>query len=112
MSDYSLVPVDHQPDFFDVSLVPVDHDPFSAEGATQQPTIQQAQTQPESRRRQPAIGVGQPIVGAPAVGYATDRSQVGGGLSPTGDDSGPTSDQGGVEPAPFGGYANPTPTES
>lgn len=31
MADYSLVEVDHQPDFDDVSLVPVDHDPFSAD---------------------------------------------------------------------------------
>ena len=28
MPDYSLVPVDYQPDFSEVSLVPVDHDPF------------------------------------------------------------------------------------
>lgn len=36
MRDFSLVPVDHQPDFSDVSLVPVDHDPFSVDGTTQQ----------------------------------------------------------------------------
>jgi hypothetical protein len=29
MDDFSLVPVDHQPDFDTVSLVPVQHDPFS-----------------------------------------------------------------------------------
>jgi hypothetical protein len=40
MSDFSLVPVDHQPDFKDISLVPVDHDPFSADDM-----IQQARTQ-------------------------------------------------------------------
>ena len=28
MPDYSLVPVDYQPQFEDHSLVPVDHDPF------------------------------------------------------------------------------------
>jgi hypothetical protein len=39
MPDYSLVPVDYQPDFNDHSLVPVDHDPFAADGVTQ---IQQA----------------------------------------------------------------------
>jgi len=33
MSDFSLVPVDYQPDFGDVSLIPVDHDPFSADGS-------------------------------------------------------------------------------
>jgi hypothetical protein len=38
--DYSLVPVDYQPDFSDVSLVPVDYDPFSADDM-----IQQARTQ-------------------------------------------------------------------
>jgi hypothetical protein len=36
MPDFSLVPVDHQPDFGDVSLVPVDYDPFSADGVTRQ----------------------------------------------------------------------------
>jgi hypothetical protein len=44
MPDFSLVPVDHQPDFSDVSLIPVDHDPFGADGA-----IQQAGAQPESQ---------------------------------------------------------------
>jgi hypothetical protein len=33
MADFSLVPVDHQPDFGDVSFVPVDHDPFAPSGA-------------------------------------------------------------------------------
>jgi hypothetical protein len=28
MDNFSLVPVDHQPDFENVSLVPVDHDPI------------------------------------------------------------------------------------
>ena len=36
MPDYSLVPVDYQPDFDDYSLVPVDHDPFAADGVAQQ----------------------------------------------------------------------------
>jgi hypothetical protein len=35
MPDYSLVPVDYQPDFSDFSLVPVDYDPFSADGVNQ-----------------------------------------------------------------------------
>ncbi len=45
MDDFSLVPVDHQPDFSDVSLVPVDHDPFAADGVTGQQTQAQPQTQ-------------------------------------------------------------------
>ena len=36
MPDFSLVPVDHQPNFPEFALVPVDHDPFSANGTTQQ----------------------------------------------------------------------------
>lgn len=35
MAEYSLVPVEHQPDFENISLVPVD-DPFNDDGATQQ----------------------------------------------------------------------------
>jgi hypothetical protein len=68
MSDFSLVPVDHQPDFEDVSLVPVDHDPFIGDGVTQQAQAQQAQAQtaPQGQSQQPATGVGQPNSGAPA----------------------------------------------
>jgi hypothetical protein len=44
MPDYSLVPVDYQPDFDDYSLVPVDHDPFAADGVTQQAQFQQPPT--------------------------------------------------------------------
>ncbi len=36
MPDYSLVPVDHQPDFTDISLAPVEHDPFDADDLAQQ----------------------------------------------------------------------------
>jgi hypothetical protein len=61
MSDFSLVPVDHLPDFGDVSLIPVDYDPFSADGA-----IQQAGTQPESPPRPLTTGPDLPDVGAPA----------------------------------------------
>jgi hypothetical protein len=50
MPDYSLVPVDHQPDFDDHSLVPVDFDPFIADDI-----IHQARTQQES---QPQTGAG------------------------------------------------------
>jgi hypothetical protein len=36
MADYSLVPVDHQPEFVDTSFIPVDHNPFSADNASPQ----------------------------------------------------------------------------
>ena len=65
MPDYSLVPVDYQPDFDDHSLVPVDHDPFAADGVAQQAQIQLAQAQPQ---QQPPAGAGQPDAGAPAAG--------------------------------------------
>jgi hypothetical protein len=65
MPDFSLVPVDHQPDFSDVSLIPVDHDPFSADGANQQVQAQPGQTQP-AQIQTPATGFIQPGVGAPA----------------------------------------------
>ena len=55
MPDYSLVPVDYQPDFDDYSLVPVDHDPFAADGP-----IQQARTQLASQP-QPDAGFDQPL---------------------------------------------------
>jgi hypothetical protein len=63
MADYSLIPVDHQPDFSDASLIPVDHDPFGADGAVQQAQAQPAQTetQPEQTQpQQPPTEVGQP----------------------------------------------------
>lgn len=66
MDDYSLVPVEHQPDFENVSLVPVDHNPFSADGVTQQPQSQQAQTEPAQSGPQPAAGVERLYVGRPA----------------------------------------------
>jgi len=61
MPDYSLVPVDYQPDFGDYSLVPVDHDPFAADGAAQQAQIQYAQAQAEPQgplQQQPATDAG------------------------------------------------------
>jgi hypothetical protein len=68
MPGYSLVPVDHQPDFDDHSLVPVDHDPFAADGAAQQAQIQQAQAEPQGPPQQPpAMGADQPDAGAPAA---------------------------------------------
>ena len=113
MPDFSLVPVDHQPEFEDLSLVPVVHDPFGTDGADQQAQTQQAQAQPQSPPQQPATGADQPNVNAPAIGNGVPGESSG---DPIGGDAGagpnPTSDQGGAEPAPFGGYANPTPTES
>jgi hypothetical protein len=70
MPNYTLVPVDHQPDFDDYSLVPVDHDPFAEDGPAQLAQIQLAQAQPQ---QQPPAGAGQPDAGAPAAG---------GGLTP------------------------------
>jgi len=63
MPDFSLVPVDHQPDFGDASLIPVDHDPFSADGL-----IEQARTQLESQHQRLETGADLSDVGAPAVG--------------------------------------------
>jgi hypothetical protein len=83
MPDFSLVPVEHQPDFADVSLVPVDHDPFSADRTTQQAQVHQAETQNQqmptlfqqarlqSPLQQRAAGASQPNAAAPA-----DRSTV------------------------------------
>ena len=78
MPDYSLVPVDYQPDFSGYSLVPVDYNPFSADGATQpaqpqpaqaQPTQPQlAQNQPARPPQQPATGPDLPDAGAPLIG--------------------------------------------
>jgi hypothetical protein len=116
MPGYSLVPVDYQPDFDDYSLVPVDHDPFAGDGLVQQAQFQQAQAQPQGPpQQQPATGAGQPDAGAPAAGGGPSGS-VGGGIGSTGSDAGgaanPTLDQGAAKAAPFGGYANPTPTDS
>jgi hypothetical protein len=77
MPDYSLVPVDYQPDFDDHSLVPVDYDPFAADGVAQQAQVQHAQTQhipmqaqsppqPQNPSQSSATGIAQPNVGTPA----------------------------------------------
>src|SRR6266702_2800275 len=65
MPDFSLVPVDHQPDFGDVSFVPVDHDPFSADGM-----IEQARTQLESQPQRLAAAAGLPDVDKPTVDWS------------------------------------------
>ena len=112
MPDYSLVPIDHQPDFDGYSLVPVDYDPFAEDGVAQRSQIQQAQAQPQGPpQQQPATGAGQPDAGAPAAGGGPSGSD-GGGIGPSGGAPNPTLDQGAAKAAPFGGYANPTPTDS
>ena len=71
MPDYSLVPVDYQPDFDNHSLVPVDHNPFAADVPAQQAQVQEAQVQvpPQGSPQQPpASGAGQPDAGVPAAG--------------------------------------------
>jgi hypothetical protein len=120
VSDYSLVPVDHQPDFENVSLVPVEHDPFSADGVTQQAQAQQGPTQaqpaqpaPQGQPQQPAMDPNQPVLNAPATGNVPGGSGGGasGGIAGSNPNN-PSSIQGGTEPPPFNGYANPTPAES
>jgi hypothetical protein len=112
MPGYSLVPVDYQPNFDGYSLVPVDYDPFAADGVAHQSQTQQAQAEPQGPpQQQPATGAGQPNAGAPATGGGPSGS-VGGGIGPTGGTPNPTLDQGAAKAAPFGGYANPTPTDS
>ena len=112
MPDYSLIPVDYQPNLDGYSLVPVDYDPFAADGVAQQSQIQQAQAQPQGPlQQQPATGAGQPDAGAPAAGDGPSGS-IGGGIGPTGAAPNPTLDQGAAKAAPLGGDANPTPTDS
>lgn len=126
MPDFSLVPVDYQPDFEDVSLVPVDHDPFSDDGATQQASVQlaqaqiqpaqfqTAQSQPQSPPQQPATGANQPVIKEPATGNGPGGPSggAGGGNAGSGPNNSPSGQGGSSEPAPFGGFANPTPAES
>ena len=64
MPDYSLVPVDHQPDFADHSLVPVEHNPFATDGLAQQAQVQQAQA---PSQQPPAAAADRPDAGAPAA---------------------------------------------
>jgi len=75
MRDYSLVPVDYQPEFDDHSLVPVDHDPFAADGVAQQPQIQLAQAQPQDPQQPPAPGAGQPVIQAAYVSESTKATR-------------------------------------
>ena len=69
MPDYSLVPVDYQPDFYDHLLIPVDHDPFAENGVAQQAQFQLAQAQPQVQpQQQSPTGAGQPDAGVPPAG--------------------------------------------
>lgn len=81
MDNFSLVPVDYQPEFENVSLVPVAYDPFAGDAATQQAQspqaqAQQAQTQPaqsqQAQTQQPTMGASQSS--APTPGVATTDS--------------------------------------
>ena len=81
MPDYSLLPVDHQPDFDDHSLVPVDYDPFAADSLAQQAQTQQTQAQPQGPpQQQPATGASQPGVNGPATGNVPGGSSGGVGV--------------------------------
>jgi hypothetical protein len=125
MPDYSLVPVDYQPDFDDYSLVPVDYDPFAADGVTQQAQLQQpptptqpAQPQPQTQPQQPATGAGQPGVTGPATGNSASGSGGGADVGNAGIDPGnPSWAQGtwaqgwSPESAAYDGFSNPTPTQ-
>ena len=104
MPDYSLVPVDYQPDFDDYSLVPVDYDPFAADGPAQQAQFQQAQAQPQRRNRSRNSQQREPVSPAstgrrPATAPA-DRVAAMVSVGPGGSDAGggpnPTLDQGGA----------------
>jgi hypothetical protein len=79
MPGYTLVPVDHQPDFGDYSLVPVDYDPFAADGP-----IQQARTQLASQP-QPDAGFDQPPSAPQTPGSAPPLSPIvpNGGQAPS-----------------------------
>src|SRR3979490_2820795 len=70
MPDYSLVPVDYQPDFEGVSLVPVDYQPDFADDI-----IQRARTQQESHP-QPDAGFDQPPSAPQTPGSAPPLSPI------------------------------------
>jgi hypothetical protein len=113
MPDYSLVPVDYQPDFDGYSLVPVDHDPFTEDGVAQQSQIQQPPTPAQPQPQQPAMGAGQPGVNGPATGNSPGGSGGGAGVGNAGIDPNNATWAQGWSPdfAPFGGTADPTPTQ-
>jgi hypothetical protein len=75
MADFSLVPVDYQPDFDDFSLVPVDHDPFGDSGGIVQPAQTPTQTAPA--QTQPAQALPQSLPQQPATGTEVSQSDIG-----------------------------------
>jgi hypothetical protein len=81
MADFSLVPVEHQPDFSDASLVPVDHDPFADDGATQQAQtqIRAAPTQTQPAQAQPQSPLQQPVPSAQPTSTVPIGSSIGDG---------------------------------
>lgn len=99
MDDYSLVPVEHQPDFENVSLIPVDHDPFGDSGTLQQAQFQQPQAQsaPQPQPQQSATGASRPAVNGAATGNVPVGSSggLGGGNAGSGLNN-PTSAPGSV----------------
>jgi len=110
---YSLVPVDYQPDFDG-------YYPFAADGLTQQAQFQQpptptqpAQPQPQTQPQQPATGAGQPGVNGQATGNSPNGSGGGASVGNAGIDPSNAPWAQGWSPdfAPFGGNANPTPTQ-
>ena len=87
MDDFSLVPVEHQPDFENVSLVPVEHDPFGADGGARQASTQVArtqsaqaqQTQTQSQSQPQPLPAAQPnptVPGGPASGGGSGSLHV------------------------------------
>ena len=81
MPDFSLVSVDHQPDFGDISFVPVDHDPFGADGM-----IEQARTQLESQSQR--LATVSDLRGYGGGSRGSDGGFYGGGLGGSYDASG------------------------
>jgi hypothetical protein len=96
--DYSLVPVDYQPDFSDYSLVPVDYDPFSDDGVTRQAAASGESYDPDLES---ASGV--PVSGQPSNPSAAPMSPPGqpapANQQQLGDMSGPGPASGGDRPS-------------
>jgi Cytidine and deoxycytidylate deaminase zinc-binding region len=88
VADYSLVPVDYQPDFSDYSLVPVDYDPFGADGVTRQAAAPGESYDPESPSGTPASGQSYSPSAAP---ISPPGKPVPANQQQPGDMSGPTS---------------------
>ena len=70
MDDFSLVPVDHQPEFENVSLVPVDYEPFAAAGVA--PPVQ---VQPDQLQVQPSQPQSPQVQAQPSLQAQQARGQ-------------------------------------